>query len=567
MVFQPSEASGSMSQFNPVVPDAEDQAVRTDDSFGDILTQFEQEHRSEPGEALQGRVVGVTPEAVYVDIGRKMEGVLPPEAATGLKPGDSVLVAVTGVNSDRYYTLSTIRVERPKDWTALETAFNEKRIIAGQVTEMVKGGFRVDVGVPAFMPASRSGVREMADMEQLVGKDVEVRITKLEVADEDVVVDRRSVLEEREKQVKEEAFSRLQEGAVVKGVVRSLTEFGAFVDLGGVDGLLHISDMSWHRVSNPADVLSAGDDVELKILKINPATRKISLGLKQLTPEPWEAVPDKYRVGDRIKGKVVRLADFGAFVELEPGIDGLIHVSELSWSKKARRPEDVVKVGDAVEVVVLGVNPKEKRISLGLKQALGDPWEEAEKKYTPGDIVEGTITSLQKFGAFVELDEAVEGMIHIADISREKRLEHPKEALQAGQRVRAQVLEVDRQRRRIRLGLKQLEPTSVDHYIAEHREGDTVTGRVVDITATRARVELGDGVFGTCLLKKPEEKEQRGGSASADVSTLGAMLSAKWKSGPVQAGGPDGIKPGQIRNFRITLMDASAKRIEVEVAN
>ncbi|HVO97931.1 MAG TPA: 30S ribosomal protein S1, partial [Bryobacteraceae bacterium] len=458
-----------MSQSN--IPDSPEMSAN-DSSFGDILTQFEQSHHAR-GETVEGTVMTVTADTVFVDIGRKMDGALPRDPSVDLKPGTKLLVSIRGRDEDGTYQLSTIKVETPRDWSGLEAAFAEKKIIGGTVLEAVKGGLRVDVGVKAFMPASRSGVREVADLEKLVGQQIECRITKLDTASEDVVVDRRSVLEERERAAKQQAFESLQEGAVVRGTVRTIMDFGAFVDLGGVDGLLHVSDMAYTRNVKPSDVVSVGDSVEVKILKIGKESKKISLGLKQLQPDPWSLVPEKFPVGSRARGKVARVADFGAFVELEPGIEGLIHVSEMSWTKKNVRAQDVVKEGDQVEVVVLGVNPADKRIALGLKQALGDPWEDAVKKYPAGSVAEGKVTSLTKFGAFVDLGDNIEGMIHIGDITHEKRLNHPNEALKVGETIKAQVLEADKERRRIRLGIKQLIPTSIDEYIAEHKAGDS----------------------------------------------------------------------------------------------
>jgi len=403
-------------------------------------------------------------------------------------------------------------------------------------------------------------------MEKLVGQPIECRIIKLDTASEDVVVDRRVVLEEREKQAREEAFARLQEGDVVRGTVRMVTDFGAFIDLGGVDGLLHVSDMSYQRGIKPSDLVAPGESIEVKILKINRETRKIALGLKQLGPDPWSLTAQKYPQGARVKGKVTRVADFGAFVELEPGIEGLIHVSEMSWTRKNVKPENIVKVGDMVEVVVLGVNPAEKRIALGLKQALGDPWEEAVKKYPVGAVVEAAVTSLAKFGAFVDLGEGVEGMIHIGDISREKRLNHPNEALKVGERVKAQVLEADKERRRIRLGIKQLEPTSIDEYIAEHKPGDSVSGRIVDVSGNRAKVELGEGVFATCKLTEQRGPESTAAPGKADVSALGAMLAAKWKAGAGTQSASEAPKAGQVRSFRIAAIDPGQKKIELDLA-
>jgi small subunit ribosomal protein S1 len=568
------------NRFAPAIPASsavsEDAPQPTDEnSFADILSQFEQQHSRPNNEALEGTVVSISPESVFVDIGRKTEGVLPVEVfrdaagALTIQPGDKLRVTVTGRDPEGSYTLSTVKVERPKDWSALERAFAEQRAIGGVVTELVKGGLRVDVGSRAFMPASRSGAKDPAELEKLIGQEIQCRIIKLDTASEDVVVDRRVVLEEEEAQARAKKFAELQEGAVVRGTVRSLTDFGAFVDLGGVDGLLHVGDMAWHRVAKPADIVSAGDSIEVKILKINFEARRISLGLKQLAADPWSSAAERFHTGDRVQGKVSRLADFGAFIELLPGVDGLIHVSEMSWAKKVRKPSDLLKTGEMVEAVVLGVNASDRRISLGLKQALGDPWEDAVKKYPVGAVAEGPVTSLTNFGCFIDLGGGIDGMIHISDITREKRLNHPREALAAGQTVRAVVLEVDRERRRIKLGIKQLEPTTADEYMAEHQVGESVTGRIVEAGKGRAKVELGEGVFAECQVR-----EETANSASlpepaakTDLTSLTAMLSAKWKQGPVAAS-PQNESPraGQIRTFRILKLDQPNKKIEVELA-
>ena len=545
-------------------------------TFAEILSQFEGSHKRETG-PRQGTVVTVSSDFVVVDIGLKTEGVIPtsefldPEGNVGVSPGDLATVTITGRNPEGYYTLSKLKVEKPKDWSGLQAAFDAGRAIGGTVSGQVKGGFSVDVGVRAFMPASRSGVRELAEMEQLVGQEIQCKIIKLDVADEDVVVDRRVVLEEEEKLSRQKAFEELQEGSIVAGTVRTLTDFGAFVDIGGFDGLLHVADMSWTRVGKPSDVLKAGDSLQVKILKIDPATHRVGLGLKQLSPDPWTVAEEKYKTGDRIRGKVTRVAEFGAFVEIEAGIEGLIRLADMSWSRKIRKPSDVLKPGEMVEVVVTGVKAADKRIGLSLKQALGDPWEEAAAKLIPGSVVEGPIVSLVDFGAFVELGEGIEGMIHIGDISREKRLNHPKEALTAGQRVRAQVLEVDVAKRRIRLGMKQLEPTSIDEYIAEHKAGDTVSGRLVECSQKQIKVELGEGVVAKCrrpVESKPEERGQEP-AAKADITSLTAMLSAKWKQGgsSSKAAGREAMRAGQIRSFRIALLDPSSKQIELELAD
>jgi small subunit ribosomal protein S1 len=540
------------------------EASSSDPSFGEILSEFEQSHHSR-GETVEGTVMSVTPDGVFVDIGRKNDGVLPPDPEGKLAVGVKVVVSIRGRDEEGNFLLSSIRVEIPRDWTGLEAAFREKRTIGGTVLEAVKGGLRVDVGVRAFMPASRSGVREIADLEKLVGQQIECRITKLDTATEDVVVDRRVVLEERERQTRQEAFERLQEGSVIHGAVRSVTDFGAFVDLGGVDGLLHVSDMTYSRGVKPSEIVKPGDELDVKILKINRDTHKISLGLKQLQPDPWTVAAEKYEQGARVQGKVARVADFGAFVELEPGLEGLIHVSEMSWTRRNVRPADVLKAGEMVEVVVLGVNPADKRIALGLKQALGDPWDEAVKKFPVGATVEAPVTSLAKFGAFVDLGGGIEGMIHIGDITAEKRLNHPNEALKVGETIKAVVTEADKARRRMRLSIKQLEPTSIDEYLAEHQAGEVVTGRVLDVSSNRVKVELGEGVTAFAPLIE-QRQESSGGSQKADLSALTAMLTEKWKSGGGAAAANEGVRAGQVRSFKISRIDAEKKKIDLELS-
>ena len=345
-------------------------------------------------------------------------------------------------------------------------------------------------------------------------------------------------------------------------------DFGAFVDIGGVDGLLHVVDMSWNRVAKPADLVKAGDQLTVKILKVDPASKKISLGLKQLQEDPWTVAVRTFNQGERVAGTVSRLTDFGAFVELLPGVDGLIHLSEMSWDRRVRKPGDLLKVGDRVEVVVLQVNAAEKRISLGLKQALGDPWETVPQKHPVGSQVEGKITNLAPFGAFVDLGDGIEGMIHISDVTNEKRLDHPKDMLAKGQQVRAVVIELDKERRRIRLGMKQLEPTKADHYIAEHKIGDKVSGRVVEVQGSRAKIELGEGVVAACSLKPKEEKAAASENQKAsDVSALGAMLASRWKQGGAAGNTADLAREGEVRSFRITQLDEGKRMIELELAS
>ncbi len=558
---------------NPETPEIQSAAESTE-SFGDILSQYTKSHsrKTEGSKQLQATVIAVNAESVFFDIGYKSEGILPLTALQGeaLKPGDKCLVTVKGRDLDGYYELSRFKIERPMDWSALEKAFSDKTTVLGTVTGVIKGGFSVDVGVRAFMPASRSGVREAADMEKLVGQEIRCRIIKLDVTDEDVVVDRRAVAEEEERSAKDRFYSQMKEGDTVSGTVRSLTDYGAFVDLGGVDALLHVSDISWGRVNKPSDVLSVGQALEVKVLKVGSETEKkrISVGLKQLQPHPWDAVAAKFRAGDRVRGTVTRLMDFGAFVELEPGIEGLIHISEMSWSKgKIRKSSDVVKQGETVEVVILQVNAGERRLSLGLKQALGDPWADISQRFQVGSAVEGPVTNLTKFGAFVQLSEGIEGMVHVSDISAEKRINQPADMLRVGQVIKAQVLAIDLDKRQMRLGMKQLVPTGLDEYIAEHNEGDVVTGRLMDESGGQAKVELGEGIHATCkVTAAAPAKTEAPKESKADLSSLSSMLQARWKSGSAGPPKAEPMRAGQVRSFRIVSLDRAAKKIGLEFA-
>jgi len=546
--------------------------TRSNESFGDILKQFERNQSTQKSEGWrEATVISVTADSVVLDVGFKTEGVLSIGELRGeaVQPGDKMKVAIKGRDPEGYYLLTRAKISRPTDWDAFEKAFKEKSTILGTVTGVVKGGVSVDVGVRAFMPASRSGVQDAADLEKLVEQEIRCRIIKLDVADEDIVVDRRVVLEEEERTAKRQRYSELKEGDTVTGTVRSLTDYGAFVDIGGMDALLHVSDISWGRVNSPADVLSVGQEVEAKILKLDTAKQKVSLGLKQLQPHPWDAVPGKYKIGERVRGTVSRLADFGAFVELEPGVEGLIHISEMSWVKKVRTPGDLVKVGEIVEAIILGINPGEKRISLGLKQALGDPWADAQRKFPLDSIVEGPVVSLQKFGAFVQVAEGIEGMVHVSDISAEKRVNHPSDVFKIGQVVKAQVLAVDVEKRRLKLGIKQMVPTSIDEYLAERKVGDIVSGRVAEISGNFATVELGQGIRAVCRAGTTSRNANSGDQQSrgtADLQSLSSMLAAKWKSGSVTQAATSDLAAGQIRSFKVIQLDPGTKKIEVEIA-
>ncbi len=553
------------------VPDA---APEMEESFADILADFDRAHKPKALDGpsqLRGTVISFDAERVFLDIGYKIEGVLPRTAferdTTPVEAGDEVPVSIKGRTEDGYYALSRFRVAQPRDWTALEEAFTQKLAVVGTVTGVVKGGLTVDLGVRAFMPASRSGTRDAEELEKLVGTEITCRITKLNTTEEDVVVDRRVVLEEQALSAAQDRIASLKEGDTIAGTVRSLTSYGAFVDLGGFDGLLHVSDIAWTRISKPEDVLTTGQQLQVRILKVDPETKKISLGLKQLTAEPWESVPQKYQPNQRVRGTVVRLTDFGAFIELEPGIEGLIHISEMAWGKKVRHPSDVLKQGDWVDAVVLSIKPEERRLALGLKQTVTDPWSEIPQRFPVGAQVEGPVTKLMKFGAFVQIADGVEGLVHISEMVADRRLNHPSEVLREGQTVQAQVLGIDAAKRQIKLSMKQLIPTGLDEYVAEHKVGDAVSGRVVETSGNRAIVELGEGVRGVCNVKAETKIESSASPATApDISSLTSMLQARWKgNGPSSTAKTEPLSAGQVRSFKITKVDAAAKSIELEL--
>ena len=559
-------------------PIPEPEAEEPVESFADMLSAFERTHthKSEPGaKQLQGTVISLSADQVFLDIGYKTEGVLPRSAfdknAEEVKPGDTFPVSVKGRNEEHYYELSRFKVAQPRDWSSLEAAFADKTAVVGTVTAVIKGGLSVDVGVRAFMPASRSGTRDAAELEKLVGTEITCRITKLDVTDEDVVVDRRVVLEEQARAASQAQRDSMKEGDTVTGTVRTLVPYGAFIDIGGVDGLLHISDMAHSRVAKPEDVLTAGQEIQVKILKIDPESKKISLGLKQLQPEPWLTAPDRLTAGQRITGTVTRLADFGAFVEIEPGVEGLIHISEMSYGKKLRHPSDMLKEGDRVDAIILNIKPEERRIALGLKQTLTDPWAEVGRNFPVGSQIEGPVTKLMNFGAFVQLAEGIEGLVHISEITAEKRLDHPSEMLRAGQIVKAQVLAIDTEKRQIKLSMKQLIPTDIDEYIAEHKAGDEVSGRVVEATDTFVQVELGEGIRAICNASAAPVAKAAAAAPNAkpavDLSSLSSMLKDRWKgNSPAASAKPEPLAEGQIRSFKIVKLDADAKKIEVELA-
>ena len=571
--------------------DSQEQNPETDDlSFADILNEFEsttQPTRKEAGKGgakgkgrgrrpsaprLQGTVVGISGDSVLIDHGAKSEGMIHAadlrDRAGNLtvKVGDTFDVAITGFNDEGMAKLSRVTGPRPRDMDDLARAFNAKEIIAGRVTGMIKGGFIVDVGVRAFLPASRSGVRDSAEMAKLVGQEIRCRIIKFDADEEDAVVDRRSVVEEEAVETRKLALDALEEGSVVRGTVRSLATYGAFVDVGGVDGLLHVGDISWSRVTDPSTELSVGDVLDVKVLKVDKEGRKISLGLKQMSRDPWEDAVEKLHPGDRVTGEVTRLMDFGAFVEIMPGVEGLIHVSEMSWTKRVQRPGDVLKKGERVEASVLKIDPAGQRLSLGLKQVLGNPWDSIKDRYPVGKIVEGKITRLANFGAFVELEEGIDGLIHVSEFTNEKRIQSPGEFVKVGQVVRAAVLAAEPETKRLKLSMKQLEATAADEFAKDAAVGDKVTGRVVKVRGNEVRVQLGEGVEGVCMVQAEATSES---AAAVSGASLAEQLAAAWKGGvkPTAKGaGSESYQEGELRSFKITSIDSSGKKIELTPA-
>lgn len=529
------------------------------------------------GGVVQGTVVSLRGDGVFVDVGDKAEAFLPYPAGRGSEkpnwsPGDSIEVMITGRSAEGYIELQSTAAQRPSEFNQLEAAFDAGSILVGKVLEGVKGGLAVDVGgARGFLPASRSGERDQESLEALVGQEIRFRIAQLDIDDRNVVLDRRSVVDDERRHQRRQVVEDLNVGDVVKGVVRNIRDFGAFVDIGGVDALLHISDISWARVDNVGAVLKLGDELEVKVLRIAEEGRRIAVGRKQLESDPWAAVETKFAVGDRVRGAVTRLKDFGAFVELLPGAEGLIHVSEMSWARRIHHPSDVLSVGEEVEAVILELNAGKRRAALGLKQALGDPWERFEAQHPVGSAAQGTVQKTTNFGAFVEIAEGVEGLLHVSDITSDRRLNHPNEVLKTGQSVTVKILEIDRANRRLKLGMKQLEPTELDKYVAAVAVGDTVNGRVLRASADKIDVELDEGVHGVCRLaavEAPAQAEAPSAGADADVSSLSARLQAAWKGGAPGASGQASteFQTGEVRAFKVTHVDAASGVIELALA-
>ena len=497
-------------------PDATAEAGESNETMDQLMKQFDAPEPVVPeGEIFDGHVIAVTDAGVIVDVGGKFEGLVPAqeflESGSPIEFGKGQTIEVERLHAqkDGYVLLSHTRAHRRRVWERIEKAYKEHTTITGKVTERIKGGLVVEIGVRSFLPASQIELRPVHDLDAWKDKEIKVRVLKLNRKRGNVVVSRRAILEEDQKSKRDTLMGSLAEGTVVTGKVKNVTDYGVFVDLGGMDGLLHVSDLVWGRVPHPSSIVKAGDDLEVQILKFDKDKQRISLGRKQLLPDPWATVPERFPVGTRVQGKVVGVTDYGAFVQIEPGVEGLVYVSEMSWSKRTKHPSKVVKAGDEVDVVVLEVKTDQRRISLGLKQTLSDPWGAAAEKYPVGTIVTGRIRNLADFGAFVEIEEGMEGLIHISDVSWTERIKHPSEKFKKGDTVEAKVLKVDSENRRLSLGIKQLKDIWAN-WFAEHKIGEIIKGKVARTTDFGAFVELAEGIEGLCHVSEIEERRPKG---------------------------------------------------------
>jgi small subunit ribosomal protein S1 len=512
------------------------ESAETTQTMDQLMEQFAvPEPAVAEGEIFDGHVLAVTDAGVIVDVGGKFEGLVPAQefvdsgSPIEFGPGQTIEVERLHAQKDGYVLLSHVRAHRRRVWERIEKSYREHATIKGKVTERIKGGLVVDIGVRSFLPASQIELRPVHDLDSWKDKEIDVRVLKLNRKRGNVVVSRRAILEEDQKSKRDSLMGSLAEGTVVTGKVKNVTDYGVFVDLGGMDGLLHVSDLVWGRVPHPSSIVKAGDDLEVQILKFDKEKQRISLGRKQLLPDPWATVPERFPVGTRVHGKVVGVTDYGAFVQIEPGVEGLVHVSEMSWSKRTKHPAKIVKEGDELEVVVLEVKTDQRRISLGLKQTQPDPWDAAAEKYPVGTVVSGRIRNLADFGAFVEIEEGMEGLIHISDVSWTERIKHPSEKFKKGDTVEAKVLKVDSQNRRLSLGIKQLKDIWADWFTA-HKIGDILKGKVARTTDFGAFVELAEGIEALCHVSEIEERRPKG-DRDKEKAARGARVTAVLTTG------------------------------------
>lgn len=492
---------------------AEKEEKITSEDYAHLLDKYQFSAKEiTPGKIIKGRVIKITPTGVLVDVGFKSEGIIPSEEfqdvdAAKLRPGDEVEAILEKTDArEGYLILSKRRADTLRALDLLERAYNTQNWVAGKIIEKIKNGYTVNVGIHAFLPDSHADVKAVKEPETLVGQSFKFKVIKFDRKTENAVVSRKLFLQDEREKRKKRVFNRLVKGEKTKGQVKSLTNFGAFIDLGGIEGLLHISDMSWGKIGHPSDLLEVGQQVEVVVLDFSEKDERISLGYKQLTEDPWNSIREKYKTGQKVKGKVVSLTDFGAFVELEKGVEGLVHISDLTWSRKLVHPKKLLSPGEDVLVTVLDINPETKRISLGLKQSAPHPLELLRQKSSPGSRIKGKITSITDFGAFMEVEKGIEGLIHISDISWEK-IKHPSHKLEVGQEVEAVILNIDVEKQKISLGIKQLEGDIWEDFFARQKPGDLVKVRIVRIADFGAFVEITPGIEGVVFLSELDEKK------------------------------------------------------------
>src|ERR1700723_1170187 len=539
---------------DPQTPEEQAESESTE-TMDQLLDQFSTPAAASEGEIFDGRVLAVTDAGVVVDVGGKFEGLVPAQefldSGEPIEFGEGQTIEVERLHErkDGYVLLSYVRAHRRRVWERIEKSYREHTNITGKINERIKGGLVVNIGVRAFLPASQIELRPVHDLESWKDREIEVRVLKLNRKRGNVVVSRRAILEDEQKAMRDALAETLTEGAVVTGRVKNVTDYGIFVDLGGMDGLLHVSDLAWGRAPHPNSIVKPGEEIQVQILKFDKEKQRISLGRKQLLPDPWATVPERFPTGTRVPGKAVGVTDYGVFVQIDPGVEGLVHVSEMSWSKHVKHPSKIVKTDEEVDVVVLDVKTDQRRISLGMKQLLPDPWDAAAQKYPVGSIVNGRIRNLPEFGAFVELEEGMEGLIHISDVSWTERIKHPSEKFKKGEAVEAKVLKVDSQNRRLSLGIKQINDIWAN-WFKDHKLGDILKGRVARTTDFGAFVELAEGIEGLCHVSEIEERRPKGERDKAPKAPRDARVTA-------------GLTGGNEYDFKILRLEPEQRKISL----
>jgi small subunit ribosomal protein S1 len=548
-----AQAAAEAHAADPEAAAAAEEAAGSEEMSKLLQEYDEKQEAAASHEVIEVKVVAYTEHGVVVDLGGKTEGLIPAAEFSETEiprpePNSTIEVQRTGEHKDGFTILSYLKVLRRKTWEKIEAAFKAKETITGKVVDRIKGGLVVDIGVRAFLPGSQYDLRPIQNLDNLVGTEVQVRVTKLNRRRGNVVVSRRALLEEELHSKRAALMDTLSEGQVVHGHVKNVTEYGAFVDLGGIDGLLHLTDLSWGRVKHPSDLVKPEQELDVIILKFDKEKQRVSLGLKQLMADPWVGASEKYPAGGKVKGKVVGVVDYGVFVELEQGIEGLVHVSEMSWNKKVQHPSKLVKVGDEVDVVVLDIKPSDRRVSLGIKQAQPDPWLLTAEKYPVGTVVTGKVRNIAEFGAFIELEDGFDGLVHVSDVSWTERIKNPHEVFKKGEDVTAKVLKIDPENRRVSLGIKQVNDIWGD-WFKQHKVGQIVKGKVSRIATFGAFVELGENIEALCHNTEIEERKRRDEGHSAFRPT----------TGPLKSAGP--LEPGKEYDFKIIKISPETRRI------